>query len=47
MQPASKRSIDPRTVREPRRCYRVDRQYSSQRKLKDLVRDLFRAHGSA
>ena len=28
----------------PRRYYRIERQYSSQRPLKELVRDLLRAH---
>lgn len=32
------------TKEELRRCNRVERQYSSQRLLKEFVRDLLRAH---
>lgn len=31
-------------VQKKRRYYRVERQFSSQRRIKDLVRDLLRAH---
>lgn len=31
-------------VQEQRRYYRIERQFSSQRRLKELVRDLLRAH---
>ena len=32
------------SVQEQRRYYRIERQFSSQRRIKDLVRDLLRAH---
>lgn len=32
---------------EQRRYYRIERQFSSQRRIKELVRDLLRAHCGA
>lgn len=29
---------------EQRRCYRVERQFSAERRLEEFVRDLLRAH---
>lgn len=37
-------STDHSIQQEQRRYYRIERQYSSQRKLEELVRDLLRAH---
>lgn len=47
MQTANAHFNDCQAIREQRRDYRIKRQYSSQRKLKDLVRDLLRAHCGA
>lgn len=44
MQATATRQTVHGTKEEPRRCYRIERQYSLQRSLKELVRDLLRAH---
>lgn len=36
--------IEREVVQEQRRYYRVERQFFSQRRTKDFVRDLLRAH---
>lgn len=44
MQTATVYSVDRNSQQKQCRYYRIERQYSSQRKLKELVRDLLRAH---
>ena len=39
-------TVDQDSVQEQRRYYRIERQFSSQRRIKDLVRDLLRAHNT-
>ena len=40
-------TVDQDSVQEQRGYYRIERQFSSQRRIKDLVRDLLRAHCGA
>ena len=40
-------TVDQDSVQEQRRYYRIERQFSSQRRIKDLVRNLLRAHCGA
>lgn len=44
MQNTAVHLIERETVQKERRYYRVERQFFSQRRIKDLVRDLLRAH---
>ena len=44
MQPAATHPAQCGDSHEQRRDYRVERQFSSPRRLKELVRDLLRAH---
>lgn len=44
MQGIATHSIDHSFQRKQCRYYRIERQYSSQRPLRELVRDLLRAH---
>ena len=44
MQTTAIRPVSRVTVLEQRQRYRVHRQFSSPRRLKELVRDLLRAH---
>lgn len=44
MQTTATHTIEREAAQEQRRCYRVERQFSSRRRVKDLVRDLLRAH---
>ncbi len=44
MQTTAIRPISRVTVPEQRQCYRIKRRFSTQRRLKELVRDLLRAH---
>ena len=37
----------PKPPQEQRRYYRIERQFSTQRHLKEVVRDLMRAHSGA
>lgn len=47
MQTVNAHSNDCQVIQDQRRYYRVERQFSSQRRIKELVRDLFRAHCGA
>jgi hypothetical protein len=44
MQSTNVHAISRRPIQEQRRYYRIERQFSSHRGIKDLVRDLLRAH---
>jgi hypothetical protein len=44
MQTANTHLNDRQTIQDQRRHYRIERQFSSQRRVKELVRDLLRAH---
>ena len=44
MQPAATRPAQSGDSHKQHRDYRVERQFSSPRRLKELVRDLLRAH---
>lgn len=44
MQATATHTIDRNFKSEQRRYYRIERQYASQRQVKELVRDLLRAH---
>lgn len=44
MQNTAVHLIEREAVQEERRYYRVERQFFSQRRIRDLVRDLLRAH---
>ena len=44
MQTANTHLNDRQTIQDQRRYYRIERQFSSQRRVKELVRDLLRAH---
>lgn len=43
-QTAATRPVKRDAAQEQRRPYRIERQFSSRRRLKELVRDLLRAH---
>lgn len=43
-QTAVTRPVKRNAVQEQRRPYRIKRQFSSQRRIRELVRDLLRAH---
>ena len=45
-QTAAAQPVKHNATQEQRRPYRIERQFSSQRRLKELVRDLLRAHSS-
>lgn len=47
MQTVNTRSDDCQVIQNQRRYYRIERQFSSQRRIKELVRDLLRAHCGA
>lgn len=47
MQTANAHSNDRQAIQNQCRYYRIERQFSSQRRIKELVRDLLRAHCSA
>lgn len=47
MQTANAHSNDCQAVQNQCRYYRIERQFSSQRRIKELVRDLLRAHCGA
>lgn len=47
MQTTAARQTVHDTKEEPRRFYRIERQFNSQRQLRELVRDLLRAHSGA
>lgn len=44
MQTTAAHSIDHSSKLEQRRYYRIERRYVSQRRPRELIRDLFRAH---
>ena len=44
MQATNTHSNDCQAIQNQRRYYRIERQFSSQRQFKELVRDLLRAH---
>lgn len=44
MQTIATHTIERDAVQEQRRHYRVERQFFSQRRVRELVRDLLRAH---
>ena len=46
MQTTAARQTAHDTKGEPCRSYRIERQFNSQRQLRELVRDLLRAHSS-
>lgn len=47
MQSTNAHSHDRQAIQNQRRYYRIERQFSSQRRIKELVRDLLRAHCGA
>lgn len=46
MQTVNIHSTGRQSIQEQRRYYRIERQFSTQRKIKELVCDLLRAHCS-
>ena len=44
MQTTAIRPISRKAVPEQRQCYQIKRQFSTQRRPKELIRDLLRAH---
>lgn len=44
MQAATVQPMKQDAAQEQRRYYRIERQFSTQRRLRELVRDLLRAH---
>lgn len=44
MQTTAAHTVARNSVQEQPRYYRIERQFSTQRRIKDLVRDLLQAH---